>query len=183
MLRPAARFFAIKVESTDVRRILGAIEKPWQTSFSETPMDYFFLDQFYNRQYDKDNRFGKVFTLFTGLAIFIASLGLLGLASHVTAARAKEIGIRKVLGSSIAGIVVLLLEGFMIPVLMACLLAWPLSWWATEIWLQSFPSRVSTSPMMFIISGASIMTIAFLCVFYQTLKAALLSPAKMLKYE
>ncbi|SHG80246.1 putative ABC transport system permease protein [Chryseolinea serpens] len=183
MLRPAARFYAIKVESMDAPRILTAIENPWKTSFPETPLDYFFLDQFYNRQYDKDNRFGKVFTLFTGLAIFIASLGLLGLASHVTTARAKEIGIRKVLGSSIAGIVVLLLQGFMIPVVIACLLAWPLSWWATEIWLQSFPYRVSTSPMMFIISGASITVIAFLCVFYQTLKAALLSPAKMLKYE
>ncbi|AYB31621.1 ABC transporter permease [Chryseolinea soli] len=183
MLRPAARYYAIKFESADVRRVLGAIEKPWRTSFPETPLDYFFLDQFYNTQYDKDNRFGKVFTLFTGLAIFIASLGLLGLASHVTAARAKEIGIRKVLGSSIAGIVVLLLEGFMIPVAIACLLAWPLSWWATEVWLQSFPYRVSTSPLMFVISGVAILVIAFLCVFYQTLKAALLSPAKMLKYE
>ncbi len=86
-------FFAFKVEGKDYQRILTSLEEPWKTYFPGNPMDYFFLDRFFNRQYESDRQFGQVFTIFTGLAIFIACLGLFGLASFMTIQRTKEIGI------------------------------------------------------------------------------------------
>ena len=183
MLRRSAVYYALKVEAENYKTILNAIEIPWRASFKDAPIDYFFLDEFYNRQYEKDDRFGKVFSLFTGLAIFIASLGLLGLASFATAQRTKEIGIRKVLGSSISGIVLLLSGSFMRHVLIANVIAWPLAWWIMQQWLQSFSYRVSINPMIFLLSGGIVILIAFVSVSSQTIKAALKEPVKTLKYE
>jgi putative ABC transport system permease protein len=183
MLRRAAVYYALKVETENYKTILNAIEIPWKTSFGDAPLDYFFLDDFYNKQYEKDDRFGKVFSLFTGLAIFIASLGLLGLASFATAQRTKEIGIRKVLGSSISGIVLLLSGSFMRHVLIANVIAWPLAWWIMQQWLQSFSYRVSINPMIFLLSGGIVVLIAFISVSSQTIKAALKEPVKTLKHE
>ena len=183
MLRRAAVYYALKVEAENYKTILDAIEIPWRTSFRDAPIDYFFLDEFYNKQYEKDDRFGKVFSLFTGLAIFIASLGLLGLASFATAQRTKEIGIRKVLGSSISGIVLLLSGSFMRHVLIANVIAWPLAWWIMQQWLQSFSYRVSINPMIFLLSGGIVILIAFVSVSSQTIKAALKEPVKTLKHE
>jgi len=183
MLRRAAVYYALKVEAENYKTILTAIKIPWRASFKDAPIDYFFLDEFYNKQYEKDDRFGKVFSLFTGLAIFIASLGLVGLASFATAQRTKEIGIRKVLGSSISGIVLLLSGSFMRHVLIANVIAWPLAWWIMQQWLQSFTYRVSINPMIFLASGGIVILIAFISVSSQTIKAALKEPVKTLKYE
>jgi putative ABC transport system permease protein len=183
MLRQSAVYYALKVESDNYKNILRAIQTPWKTFFADAPIDYFFLDQFYNRQYEKEDRFGKVFFLFTGLAIFIASLGLLGLASFVTAQRTKEIGIRKVLGSTVSGIVFLLSGSFIQHVFIANLIAWPITWWIMEQWLQSFPYHISMSPAPFLLSGLAVVLIAFISVSSQTIKAALKQPVKALKYE
>jgi putative ABC transport system permease protein len=177
------RFFAIKMDNENYKDVLAAIEAPWNQFFPGNPIDYFYLDQFFNRQYESDRQFGNIFTLFTGLAIFIACLGLFGLASFLTAQRTKEIGIRKVLGSSISNIVLLLSRGFIQLVLIANLIAWPLAWYAMDNWLQGFPYRIQLNPLWFIIAGAGVVLIAFLSVGFQTLKAALLNPAKTLKYE
>ena len=182
-LSPDGSFYSIKLETENYREVLSDLEGPWETFFSGNPIDYFFMDQFFNRQYDRDNRFGKVFTLFTVLAIFIASLGLLGLASLMTIQRTKEIGIRKVLGSSANGIVMLLSKGFIQLVLIANVIAWPLAWWVMDTWLQSFPYRININPVLFVAAGASVLVIAFVSVCFQTLKAARLNPAKTLKYE
>ncbi|HET9132331.1 MAG TPA: FtsX-like permease family protein, partial [Terriglobia bacterium] len=155
----------------------------WNTFFPGNPIDYFFLDQFYNRQYEKDDRFGQVFTLFTFMAIFIASLGLFGLASFMALQRTKEIGIRKVLGSSVSGIVMLLARGFLQPVIVANLIAWPLAWWVMDRWLQTFPYHISVNPLFFIVAGLVVIVIAFFSVSSQTLKAAMTKPAETLKYE
>jgi putative ABC transport system permease protein len=178
-----ARFFAIKTGNANHQQVLSAIEEPWNQFFPGNPIDYFYLDQFFNRQYESDRQFGNIFTLFTGLAIFIACLGLFGLASFLTTQRTKEIGIRKVLGSSVGNIVLLLSRGFIQLVLIANLIAWPLAWYAMDNWLQGFPYRISLNPVWFIIAGAGVVLIAFLSVGFQTLKAALLNPAKTLKYE
>ena len=179
----SSNFYSIKVETTNYRSIIEAVEGPWQKIFGDSPIEYFFLDEYFNKQYDKDDRFGQVFTLFTGLAIFIASLGLIGLASFMTIQRTREIGIRKVLGSSVRDIVLLLAKGFMQPVIIANLIAWPLSWWLMDRWLQEFPYRISVSPMFFIVAGVLVVIIAFISVSSQTVKAALTKPAETLKYE
>jgi putative ABC transport system permease protein len=162
---------------------MAAIEEPWKTFFHGNPLDYFFLDQFYNRQYDQDDRFGQVFTLFTVLAIFIAALGLLGLASFMALQRTREIGIRKVLGSSVPDIIVLLSKGFMKSVLLSIVIACPLGRWLMEKWLQSFPYRTTIPVWVFVVSGLMVIGIAFLSVASQTLRAALTKPAETLKYE
>jgi putative ABC transport system permease protein len=178
-----ARFYAIKVETNDYQGVLAAIEQPWKAFFPGNPIDYFYLDQFFNRQYEADRQFGSIFSLFTGLAIFIACLGLFGLASFLTTQRTKEIGIRKVLGSSASNIVLLLSKGFIQLVLIANLIAWPLAWYLMDTWLQNFPYRIQLNPAWFIIAGGGVVLIAFVSVGVQTMKAALVNPAKTLKYE
>lgn len=178
-----ARFFCFKVESDNYADILAAVEEPWNRFFPGNPIDYFYLDQFFNRQYEADRQFGSIFSLFTALAIFIACLGLFGLASFLTTQRTKEIGIRKVLGSSVSNIVMLLSRGFIQLVLVATLIAWPLAWYAMDYWLQGFPYRIQLNPLWFVIAGVGVVLIAFLSVGFQTLRAALVNPAKTLKYE
>ena len=183
-LRPhVGGYYSLKLETANYKNTMASVEEQWGIFFSGNPLDYFFLDQFYNRQYERDDRFGEVFTIFTILAIFIASLGLLGLASFMALQRTKEIGIRKVLGSSVSGIVVLLSKGFMKPVLIAIFIAFPVGWWLMEKWLQSFPYRTDISVWVFAVSGLLVLIIAFLSVASQTLKAALTKPADTLKYE
>ena len=178
-----ARFFAFKIENENYQQVREAIEQPWNQFFPGNPIDYFYLDQFFNRQYESDRQFGNISTLFTALAIFISCLGLFGLASFLTTQRTKEIGIRKVLGSSASGIVLLLSRGFIWLVLYANLIAWPLAWFVMDSWLQAFPYRIQLNPLWFVLAGAGVVLIAFLSVGSQTLKAALLNPAKTLKYE
>lgn len=176
-------YYSIKLETSHYKDVIKSVEGQWQAFFPGNPIDYFFLDQFFNRQYERDDRFGEVFTLFTFLAIFIASLGLVGLASFMAVQRTREIGIRKVMGSSVSGIIVLLSKGFMQPVLIAIVLACPLGWWLMDRWLQSFPYRTNINPWVFAISGILVLLIASISVSSQTLKAALTKPAETLKYE
>ncbi|MEQ8424950.1 MAG: FtsX-like permease family protein, partial [Cyclobacteriaceae bacterium] len=176
-------FYAFKIESANYKELLSSLEGPWNAFFPGNPLDYFFLDQFFNRQYESDRQFGQVFGIFTVLAIFVACLGLFGLASFMTIQRTKEIGIRKVLGSTVPNIVLLLSKGFIQLVLIANLIAWPLAWWIMNMWLQGFPYRIEVNPLLFVAAGAGVIVIAFLSVGFQTLKAAMINPAQTLKYE
>jgi putative ABC transport system permease protein len=178
-----SNFYAFKIEGNDYKGILASLEESWKAFFPGNPMDYFFLDQFFNRQYESDKQFGRIFSLFTLLAIFIACLGLFGLASFLTMQRTKEIGIRKVLGSSTSHIVLLLSKGFIQLVLIANLIAWPLAYYIMDNWLQSFPYRIEINPLLFLLAGSGVVLIAFFSVGFQTLKAALINPAQTLKYE
>jgi putative ABC transport system permease protein len=176
-------FYSLKLETTHHQDVVNSLEPVWSSFFPESPMDYFFLDQFFNRQYERDDRFGQVFGLFTVLAIIIACLGLLGLASFMTVQRTKEIGIRKALGATVSGIIGLLSQQFMKPVFIAIVIACPTCWWLMSQWLQSFPYRISISPLVFLVSGIVVLAIAFISILSQTLRAALLKPSQSLKYE
>jgi putative ABC transport system permease protein len=178
-----AQFMSFKLETTNYHNILSQLEPVWNTHFPGNPMDYFFLDQFFNRQYDGDKRFGQIFNVFTMLAIFVACLGLYGLASFMTVQRAKEIGIRKALGSTSSQVALLLSKGFVQLVLIANLIAWPLAWFIMDRWLQGFPYRIDINPVLFVMAGLIVVTIAFLSVGIQTLKAASVNPAKTLSSE
>jgi putative ABC transport system permease protein len=178
-----ASFLAFKVENNNYQQILSALEEPWKTLFPDNPMDHFYLDQFFNRQYESDKRFGQIFGMFTIIAIFVACLGLFGLASFMTIQRTKEIGIRKALGSTSTDVVLLLSKGFIQLVLIANLIAWPLAWYIMENWLQSFPYRITINPVLFLVAGLSVVIIAFLSVGFETFKAARINPALTLKNE
>jgi putative ABC transport system permease protein len=176
-------FISFKIESDNAQKTLAQLQPVWNTHFPGNPMDYFFLDQFFNRQYDGDKRFGQIFGMFTLLAIFVACLGLFGLASFMTMQRTKEIGIRKALGSTSSEVVLLLSKGFVALVLIANVIAWPLAWLIMNRWLQGFPYRVDINPLLFIFAGLGVVVIAFLSVGFQTMKAAIINPAQTLKYE
>jgi len=178
-----SQFFAFKVENDRYQEVLSNLEEPWKRIYPGNPIDYFLLDQFFNRQYEGEQQFGRIFGLFTILAIFIACMGLFGLASFMTMQRTKEIGIRKVLGSTPPNIVLLLSRGFIQLVLIANLIAWPIAWYLMSQWLEGFPYHVSISPLLFIAAGGGVVLIAFLSVGFQTLRAAMVNPAQTLKYE
>lgn len=179
----ANNYFAYKINSDSYREVLEDIEAEGEVFFSGNPFDYFFLDEFFDKQYDKDRQFSQVFSIFSFLAIFVACMGLFGLASFMTSQRTKEIGIRKALGSTVQGIVTLLSSGFAKLVLISNLFALPLAWWLMDKWLQSFPYHTDVSIPVLIFSGLLVVIIAMLSVSYQTVKAALLNPANTLRYE
>ena len=182
-LASSTSFFSFKIDSDNYVNVLEDIETEWGAFFPANPFDYFFLDEFFNKQYDSDRRFSKVFGIFSFLAIFVACMGLFGLASFMTTQRTKEIGIRKALGSSVQGIVALLSSGFVKLVLLANVFALPLAWWMMDRWLQSFPYHINVSILVLGLSGLLVVVIALLSVSYQTVKASLVNPASTLRYE
>jgi putative ABC transport system permease protein len=178
-----AQFLSFKMETNNYQQVLSQVEQAWNTHFPGNPMDYFFLDQFFNRQYESDKRFGEIFSMFTALAIFVACMGLFGLASFMIIQRTKEIGIRKALGSTSTEVVLLLSKGFVQLVLIANLIAWPLAWFIMNKWLQNFPYRIDINPVLFVVAGLTVVVIAFLSVGFQTMKAARINPASTLRSE
>jgi putative ABC transport system permease protein len=182
-MESSSSFFAFKVDSGNYQDVLAQLEGPWKEFFPGNPVDYFFLDQFFSRQYARDRQTGQVFTLFTALAIFIACLGLFGLASFMTLQRTKEIGIRKVLGSTVSHIVFLLSKGFIQLVILANLIAWPFAYYLMDWWLTTFPYHIEINPLLFVLAGVVVVTLAFISVGFQTFRAAQANPAKTLKYE
>jgi len=176
-------FIAIKIERENYHDVLAAAEGPWNSIFPSNPLDYFVLDQFFNRQYESDRQFGQIFTLFTLLAIFIACLGLFGLSSFMTTQRTKEIGVRKVLGSSVGQVVFLLSKGFLNLVAIGVLVASPVAWLVMDWWLTTFPYHIEMSAPVIAIAAVLVLLIAFFSVGLQTLRAARINPAQTLKYE
>jgi ABC-type antimicrobial peptide transport system permease subunit len=177
------RYVFIKLEAGDIPKTLAGIEDTWSTVFPDTPFEYHFLDEAYDRLYRTERRMGTLFNYFSGLAIIISCLGLLGLASFMAEKRTKEIGIRKVLGASLAGIVVLLNKQFTKWVLIANLVAWPIAYYAMSKWLQGFAYRINLGIGTFALAAALALAIAVGTVSYQSVKAALTDPADSLRYE
>ncbi|MBE7178530.1 MAG: ABC transporter permease, partial [Mucilaginibacter polytrichastri] len=167
----------------DSKATMAAIEKKWQQLVPNRPFTYFFLDEFFDRQYRAEQRFGSLFLNFAMLAIFISCLGLLGLASYSTMQRTREIGIRKVLGASVPGIVNLLSIDFLKLVFIALILAAPLAGLGMYKWLQDFAYRINLSWWIFLLAGTLAVVIAFATVSYQAVKAALTNPVKSLRSE
>ncbi|QHT67037.1 FtsX-like permease family protein [Rhodocytophaga rosea] len=177
------RCYSIKIEAKDAGNTVAAIEKAYQSVFPGNPFEYFFLDEFFDSQYKTDRHFRRIFTLFATLAIFVACLGLLGLASFATVQRTKEIGIRKILGASVNQIIYLLSKDFLGLVLLANLIAWPLAYWAMYEWLSTYAFRININPWLFIIPSILVFVIALLTVSLQTIKSAKSNPVKSLRYE
>ena len=171
------------MEPDNVFKVLDIIEKEWKEMYPSMPFDYFFLDEHFNNIHRSERNLATTFTYFTVLAIVIACLGLFGLASYATERRIKEIGVRKVLGSSVGEIILLLSKDFSKLVLLANILAWPIAWYAMNKWLQNFAYKTEINIWVFILSGLLALIISLLTVSFQTIKAANANPVKALKYE
>jgi putative ABC transport system permease protein len=174
---------AFKVSTADVRNLVNQIENKWKALAPGMPFSYRFLDDSFDEMYRTEQRVGKIAMIFSVLAIFIACLGLFGLATFVAEQRTKEIGIRKVLGASVQGIVQLLSKDFMKLVFIAFILATPLAWWAMNKWLSDFAYRISIDWWIFVLAGLSALAIALATVSFQAIKAAVTNPVKSLRTE
>lgn len=175
--------FIMKVDTRQISSVIAAAEKKWKAYFNVHPFEYTFADDQFNQQYLSDTRFGEIVTIFSLFTIFITCLGLLGLTSYSVARRTKEIGIRKVLGASAAGIIHLLTKDFIHLVIAAVVIATPIAWLAVQQWLQGFAYRIAVPWWAFIITGLLMATVAALTVGLQSLKTALRNPVKSLGRE
>ncbi len=175
--------FTMKIAAANVPATIAAIENKWKALVPQLPFNYDFVDANFNKQYATEERFGKLFMYFAVLAIFISCLGLLGLASYSTLQRTREIGIRKVLGASIPGIVNMLSREFMLLVLIAAFIAFPLSWYAMNSWLKDFAYKLPISWIVFATAGVLAFVIAISTVSFQAIKASLANPVKSLRSE
>ena len=172
-----------RLEAGDIQGTLQRIERLWEEQQPELPFQYAFLDRDWAELYDKEMAAREVFGLFSLLAIFIACLGLLALAAFTVEQRTKEIGIRKILGASVAGILGLLSRDFLRLVALALALATPLSWYAMKVWLDGFAYRTTLAWWAFALAGALALGIAFLTVSYHSLRAAMGNPVEALRSE
>ena len=173
----------VKIATGNLDNTIAVVEEQWNRSFRGNPFEYFFLDEYFNSYYEADQSFRNLFLVFAVLAIFIGCLGLFGLSSYTAVQKTKEIGIRKVLGSSTSGIVQLMFKDFLILIGIANLIAWPLSWYFLNQWLENYPYHISVNLLSFFVATLVVLVIAFLTVSFHTFKTAKLNPANTLKYE
>ena len=176
-------YYSVKVQAKDIDQTLAYIKEKYNQQFPENPFDYFFLDTFFQRQYQTDRQFGQVFGFFALLAIFVASLGLFGLASFTASQRTKEIGIRKVLGSTVPNIFLLLSKDFLKLVVVANVIAIPLVVYFMDKWLHTFAFRINIGYWIFLVSAVLTLFIALITVSFQSISAAMANPVKSLRYE
>ena len=174
---------SINVSSNNLPSTIAAIENKWKSLIPNRPFSYFFLDEFFNKQYRSEERFGKLFLNFAALAIFISCLGLLGLSSYSTIQRTKEIGIRKVMGASVTSIVNLLSTDFLKLVFLSFFIAAPVAWFFMHKWLLDFAYRININWWAFILAGATAVFIALFTISFQAIKAAISNPVKSLRTE
>jgi putative ABC transport system permease protein len=178
-----ARFMFVRIAPRDLAETLAFMESKWMEFDPDRPFEHQFLDESYETQYRAEEKLRTIFFNFTILAVFIACLGLFGLAAYAAEQRTKEIGIRKVLGSSVLEVVLLLNADFVKWVLIANLIAWPLAWYGSRYWLQNFAYRATVGPLVYLVSGLLALVIALATVSVQAFKAASSDPVKSLRYE
>jgi putative ABC transport system permease protein len=166
-----------------IPQTLGSIDRAWRAFAPIAIVDRHFLDDSFGKLYQEDERLGQMFGMFVGIAIFIACLGLFGLAAFTAGRRTKEIGLRKVFGGRTRDVVKLLLWQFSVPALIANLVAWPLAWYYLHRWLEGFAYRIPLSPLYFLAAGVIAMLIAWLTVLSHALRVARATPIGALRYE
>lgn len=173
----------IRVKSDDIRASIKNVEKIWKKVYADRPFTFSFLDETFARQYSDDKQFSTIITWFTGLALVIACLGLFALSSFMITRRTKEIGIRKSLGASIQSIYAMLSWDFLKWIVVAVLIACPIAWYLTKLWLSKFAYHIEIGVDVFIIASCVAFMVALLTVTWQALKAANANPIKSLRYE
>jgi putative ABC transport system permease protein len=173
----------VKTTGQNLAGTIQFLETKWKEFAPHRPFEYRFMEEDFQKLYDTERRTGKVFTIFAGIAILLACLGLFGLSVYATQQRIKEIGIRKVLGASVSSITVLLSSKFIVLVLVAFVIASPIAWFVMNKWLQDFSYRIELSWWMFLLAALAVMLITFITVCFQSVKAAVMNPVKSLRTE
>src|SRR5205085_7207450 len=177
------RFIAIRIQPGKIAQSLKEIEGTWKSIVADSPFKYTFLDEDFGHLYKEEQNMKSVLTLFTILSLFVACLGLFGLAAFTIKQRFKEIAIRKVLGASVSNITRLVSREFLILVLIASVIAFPLAWWGMHKWLQDFAYHITIGWQLFAAAGIIAILIALLTVSFQSIKAAIANPVKSLRAE
>lgn len=172
-----------KIRTTDVSGLLAAMKTKWDAYNTDEPFTYTFLDDLFSKTYSAEQKTGTILNIFSILIIFVACLGLFGLATYTAEQRTKEIGIRKVLGASVSQVTQMLSKEFLKLVLIASIIAFPVAWWAMNKWLQSFAYRINISWWVFVIAGIAALLIALITVSSRAIKAAVANPVKSLRTE
>ncbi|WP_234736967.1 ABC transporter permease [Tellurirhabdus bombi] len=172
-----------KVKTRDIAGLLASVKKQWVGFKTDQPFSYSFLNERFMKTYESEQKIGQILGIFSGLTIFVACLGLLGLAIFTAERRKKEIGVRKVLGASVGSIVGLLSKEFVRLVLIAIALASPIAWYAMDKWLQAFEYKINVAWWMFALAGSLAIAVALLTISFQSIKAALTDPVRSLRAE
>ena len=180
----AANNLTVRIkQGTDIEHAIEKIGAVIKKDNPGYPFQYTFLDEEFNKLFKTESLVGKLASVFAILAVFISCLGLFGLAAYTAGRRIKEIGIRKVLGGSVSGIMILLSVDFLKLVALSCLIAFPVAWWVMNTWLQDYQYRIEIHWWVFALSGVMAIVIALATVSFQAIKAALMNPVKSLRSE
>ena len=174
---------SIRISGENMQNTIDFIEEKWNDFGVNRPFDYRFLEETWDEMYTAEKNLGIIFSIATFLTIFIALLGLLGLSSFIAEQRTKEIGIRKVLGATMPNIVNLLYRDFAILIVIAFVLAIPVSWYVLDLWLQNFAFHIQIGVFAFILGGAMALAVGMLSISFHILKAASSNPVDAIKYE
>jgi len=174
---------SVRISNENISQTINSIEAKWKEFTPEEPFKFQFLDQTLNDQYQAEQNSSNVFTVFAGLAIIIACVGLFGLSAYTAGLRTKEIGVRKVMGASVFGVVLMLSKDFTKLILIAFLLAIPVAYYGMDQWLQGFYFRTEIGVFTFLIAGLSTLLISWFTVGYQSIKAAVVNPVQSLRNE
>lgn len=173
----------IKTTGKDLPRVIAAAKAEWQKYNDGFPFEYNFLDDSFKHLYESEQRTGMLYNVFAAIAIFISCLGLFGLAAYTAQVRTREIGVRKVLGASVSGIIQLLAKDFIKLVFISILIATPIAWYVMNKWLQDFAYKINIGWTVFAIAGMLAILIAFITISFQSIKAAIANPVKSLRTE
>lgn len=175
--------FMVRMAPKSAAAALNSIEKSWKKFVPESPLEYTFLDDSFNKLYKQDQQSSSLLFVFAVIAVIVSALGLFSLAAFEAEQRRKEIGIRKVLGASVTGITSLLSKDFLRLVCIAIVVALPIAWWAMNQWIQNFAYRINLGVWIFVFAGLIAIVIALITVSFQAIKAALMNPVKSLRTE
>jgi putative ABC transport system permease protein len=176
-------YMFIKINAKNIPATIHYVKEQWEEVAEGLPFNYYFLDEEYNALYKSETQTGNLFLLFTVVSLFIIVIGLLGLIAFVANQKTKEIGIRKVLGASIGNILFMLSKKFMMWILFANIIAWPVAYYFMNKWLQDFAYRIDLSWWIFVLSAGIVLVIALATVSFQAIKAATENPVDALRYE
>jgi putative ABC transport system permease protein len=181
--QPNYNYLVVHAKASDVSPVVKSIEKSWHKLNPNEPFEYSFLDEDFQKNYDAENRLASLVGYFTVIAILISCLGLFGLATFSAEQRTKEIGIRKVLGANVTGIVALLSKDFLKLVVLSIVIASPIAWWVMNKWLQDFAYRTNIEWTVFVLTAFIALCIALVTISFQAIKAAVANPVKSLRTE
>jgi putative ABC transport system permease protein len=180
---PGCSLYAKIKPHTNLPSILSAMQTIYKKYDPNAPLSYSFVDEVFDAQYKAEDRLASIFSVFTGITILLAALGLFGLAAFTIEQRSKEIGIRKILGASLSAITGMLSKDFLKLVFLAIIVASPVAWWAMDKWLQGFALRIPIQWWMFAVSGLTAVIVAILTIGYHAFRAAIANPVESLRSE